>query len=93
MDDRAQTQVDDSHELDVVTLMTLPTEMNADVIRGILDANGIACVVVRTPYPSFGTQLRVARADLAEAERVLHEAEAAGPEAAAEAEALSEENF
>jgi Putative prokaryotic signal transducing protein len=91
--ERAETQVDDSHDLDMVTLLTLPTEMNADLIRGILEANGISAIVVRTPYHSFPTEVRVARADVEEAERILHEAEAAGPEAAAQAEAASEESF
>jgi hypothetical protein len=88
-----KAHVDDSHDFDMVTLLTLPTEMNADVIRGILEANGISAVVVRTPYHSFPTEVRVARADVEEAERILHEAEAAGPEAAAQAEADSEESF
>ncbi|PWU01178.1 MAG: hypothetical protein C5B51_23460 [Terriglobia bacterium] len=84
---------DDSHDLDMVTLLTLPTEMNADVVRGILEANGIPSVVVRSPYRSIPTNVRVARLHLLEAERILREAEAAGPEAAAQAEAASEENF
>ena len=41
--------------------------------------------------PSLEYQVQVPRADAAEAERVLTEARAAGPEAAAEAEAASEE--
>ena len=91
--DSEDSQLDDSHELDMVTLLTLPTAMNADLIHGILEANGISSVVVRTPYPSFPSVVRVARADVLRAERVLHEAEAAGPEAAAQAEAASEESF
>jgi hypothetical protein len=91
--DHEESELDDSHELDMVTLMTLPTEMNAVVIHGILEANGISSVVVRTPYPSVPTMVRVARADVEQAERALREAEAAGPEAAAQAEAASEESF
>ena len=89
--ERDENDPDDSHELDMVTLVTLPTEMNADVIHGILEANGIASVVVRTPYHSISTMVRVARADVERAERALREAESAGPEAAAQAEAASEE--
>jgi hypothetical protein len=92
-EDSEESELDDSHELDMVTLVTLPTEMNAEVIHGILEANGISSVVVRTPYPSFPTMVRVARVDVEQAERALREAEAAGPEAAAQAEAASEESF
>src|ERR1043165_1590898 len=87
--------VDTSHELDMVSLYTSQTidaEPEADVIRGLLDANGIPAMVVRAMgYPSLGFEVRVPLARLEEARRIIAEQEAAGPEAAAEAEAATEE--
>ena len=71
---------------------TVDAEMEADVIRGLLDTNGIPSLVRRGgPYPSLGFQVLVPRGRVVEANRLIAEAEAAGPEAAAEAEAASEE--
>jgi len=86
--------VDLSHDLDMITFYsssTVDAEMEADVIRGVLESGGIPSILVRTPYPALGYELQVPRARLADAERLLAEAQAAGPEAAAEAEAASEE--
>ncbi len=84
-----------SHALDMVALYdssTVDAEMEADVIRGLLDTNGIPSVLRRAgPYPSLGFQVLVPRGKLREAQRLVEEAQAAGPEAAAEAEAASEE--
>jgi len=84
-----------SRALDMVTLYnstTVDAEMEADVIRGVLDTNGIPSVVQRAgPYPPLGTQVLVPRGRLQEAQELLEEAQAGGPEAAAEAEAASEE--
>jgi len=84
-----------SHALDIVALYdssTVDAEMEADVIRGLLDTNGIPSVVRRAgPYPSLGFQVLVPRGKLREAQQLVEEAQAAGPEAAAEAEAASEE--
>jgi hypothetical protein len=88
-------QVDPSHDLDMVPLFTSQTvdaEMEADVIRGILESNGIPSVLQRAAqYPPLGFEVRVPRAYLEDAERLIAEQRAAGPEAAAEAEAASEE--
>ncbi|MBZ5626047.1 MAG: hypothetical protein LAQ69_46280 [Acidobacteriia bacterium] len=42
-------------------------------------------------YPVLGYEVQAPRSRVAEAERLIAEAQAAGPEAAAEAEAASEE--
>ena len=88
-------QVNPSHDLDMVTLFTSQTvdaEMEADVIRGILESNGIPSVLQRgSQIPPFGFELRVPRAYAEEAERLVAEQRAAGPEAADAAEAAGEE--
>ena len=87
--------VDPSHDLDMVSLFdsqTVDAEPEADVIRGVLDANGIPSIKVSGfGYPNLGYQIQVPRAYVEEARRIVREAQAAGPEAAAEAEAASEE--
>ena len=94
-DERDQDQPLSSHALDIVALYdssTVDAEMEADVIRGLLDTNGIPSVMRRAgPYPSLGFQVLVPRGKLREAQQLVEEAQAAGPEAAAEAEAASEE--
>jgi hypothetical protein len=91
----AQDDVDLSHDLDLVTLFAssnVDAEMEATNIRSMLEANGIPSVVVgASTIPSLEFQVQVPRARLEEAERMIEEARAAGPEAAAEAEAASEE--
>jgi len=85
--------VDASHNLDLITLYdstTVDAEIESDIIRGILDANGIPSVLCTSPYPPLGFQVKVPRAFLADAERVIAEAQAAGPAAAEEAEAATE---
>jgi hypothetical protein len=88
--------VDPSHDLDMVTLFSssnIDAEMEANAIHGILTASGIPSVVVgASPIPSLEYQVQVPRAAKREAERLVEEARAAGPEAAAEAEAASEES-
>ena len=88
--------VDPSHDLDMVTLFSssnIDAEMEANAIHGILTASGVPSVVVgASTIPSLDFQVQVPRALLKEAQRLLDEAEAAGPEAAAEAEAASEES-
>ena len=87
--------VDTSHDLDMVSIylsQTIDAEPEADIIRGILDANGIPAIIVRgLGFPSLGSEVQVPRARLEEAQRIIAEQQAAGPEAAAEAEAASEE--
>ena len=86
--------VDTSHELDMVPLyssQTVDAEIEADVLRGLLEANGIPSVISTSPYPNLGSGLQVPRGMLEDALRVIRDAQAAGPEAAAEAEAATEE--
>jgi hypothetical protein len=86
--------IDPSHDLDMVPLFTSQTinaETEADVIRGILDANGIPSILIRASgYPSLGFEIRVPHAWVEEAERIVAEQREAGPEAAVEGEAASE---
>jgi Putative prokaryotic signal transducing protein len=87
--------VDISHDLDMVSLFrsaTIDAEVEADMIQGILEANGIPAVVWRaTGIPPLGVEVQVPRNRIEEARRVIAEQVAAGPEAAAEGEAASEE--
>jgi hypothetical protein len=66
--------------------------MEADMIRGVLDANGIPSMVSSPVQnlPPEGYEVRVPRGRVMEAERLVAEALAAGPAAAAEGEAESE---
>jgi hypothetical protein len=91
--DPAQDTVLNTHALDMVTLPggSVSTESEADAIRGVLEANEIPCIVVSAAqYPNLGFEIRVPRGRVVEAETVIAEAQASGPEAAAEAEAESE---
>ena len=87
--------IDPSHDFDMVTLYSslgVDAEMEADFIHGVLESNGIPSIVVRgAEYPVLGYEVQAPRSRVAEAERLIAEAQAAGPEAAAEAEAASEE--
>jgi len=87
--------VDTSHDLDMVMIYnstTVDSEMEADMIAGMLEANGIPAVVWRaTGIPPLGVEVQVPRNRLEDARRVIAEQEAAGPEAAAEGEAESEQ--
>ncbi|HUI57915.1 MAG TPA: hypothetical protein VLY04_23220 [Bryobacteraceae bacterium] len=89
-ENREERSIDPSHELDMVSLYcstTVDAEIEADVIRGILDSNGIPSLVVRAAgFPPLGFEVQVPRAQAKEAERLIEAAKAAGPEAAAEAE-------
>jgi hypothetical protein len=92
--DTGQDQTLNTHALDMVTLPggTVSSEMEADVIRGLLDAGGIpSLVVAAAQYPNLGYEVKVPRGRVVEAETLIAEAQAAGPEAAAEAEAASEQ--
>ena len=86
---------DASHEMDMVALFSssnYDAEMEAMQIHGILEANGIQSIVVGTStIPSLEFEVQVSRENLDEAQRILAEAQAAGPAAAAEAEAAGEE--
>lgn len=87
--------LDTSHDLDMVTLYesnSVDAETEAEVIRGLLESNGIpANIVSGGPVPPVGFIVQVPRNQLQEAQRVIDEARATGPEGAAEAEASTEE--
>ena len=93
-DDHEQEQVLTSHALDMVPLYdssTVDAEPEADVIRGVLDSNGIPSLIQRSgPFPLY-FQVLVPRGKVREAQQLLAEAREAGPEAAAEAERATEE--
>ena len=84
-----------SHDLDMVPLYssaTVDAEMEGDMICGVLANTGIAAVLSRSEFPNLGVTVRVPRARLEEAQRLIAEAQAAGPAAADEAERASEED-
>jgi aryl-alcohol dehydrogenase-like predicted oxidoreductase len=85
---------DESEELDstpVFASSNHDAEMEALAIRGLLESNGIPAVLVGpSTIPSLEFQVQVPKMRLEEAERVIAEAKAAGPAAAAEAERASE---
>jgi hypothetical protein len=89
-----ERDVDPSSDLDVITVFSSSNhnaEMEATNIRGLLESNGIEAIVVGpSVIPSLEFQVQVPRAEAEEARRLIAEARAGGPEAAAEAEASSE---
>ena len=86
--------VDASHDLDTETIfdaMGSTAELEALAIRGVLDVNGIPSVLVSGPqYPNLQFVVRVPKIYAERARRALEEAQAAGPDAAEEAERESE---
>jgi hypothetical protein len=91
--DPAQDEGLSTHALDMVTLPNgaVMTESEADVIRGVLEANGIPSMVTTAPeIPSLGFEVKVPRGMVVQAERLVDEARAVGPEGALKAEAESE---
>jgi len=89
--------LDISHELDMVPVFSSSNhdgEMEAMNVHGILEANGIESMMIGpSTIPSLEFQVQVSKADLETAQRILAEAVQAGPAAAAEAEAASEETL
>jgi len=83
-----------THALDMVTLWSssgTSAEMEADMIRGVLESSDIPVMVVgASQYPNLGFEVKVPRGKVKEAEELLDQAEAAGSDAATEAEAESE---
>jgi hypothetical protein len=86
--------LDDSEDLDLVTVFDSDkhtSQMEAQFIRGILEAGGVPAVIVgNTALPYLPFEVRVPKARLEEAERLIAEAQASGPQAAEEAERASE---
>ncbi|MGD0500893.1 MAG: hypothetical protein ABSC23_20965 [Bryobacteraceae bacterium] len=89
-------EVDPSPDFDLVPLFSsasIYAEMEATNIHALLEAAGVPSVVMGDavlPFLSSAFEVRVPRARFDEAERVLEAARAAGPAAAAEAEAATE---
>jgi hypothetical protein len=85
---------DASPSFDLVTLFSSDrhnAEMEAIGIRALLDAADIPSVIVgASVYPNLPFEVRVPRNCLEDAQRVIAESQAAGPEAAEEAEKASE---
>jgi len=82
-----------THALDIATLPggRVSTESEAQLIRGVLDANGIPSLLNMTAQnPELGFAIQVPRGMVQQAVEAVREALAAGPEAAEEAEAESE---
>ena len=84
-----------THALDMVTLWesrgAVNGEMEADMIRGLMESNGIPVMVVgASQYPNLGFEVKVPRGKVKEAEELIEQAQASGPDAANEAEAESE---
>jgi hypothetical protein len=90
----SEETLDVSHDLDMVPVFSstaVNAEVEGDLICGVLANTGIAAVLSRSLFPNLGVTVQVPRARLEEAERLIAEARAAGPDAAAEAERASED--
>ncbi len=84
-------EMDPSSGLDLETIVSATSEMEAMGIKNFLDSNGIAAVLVGdSVLPNFAFQVRVARDQVERARVLIADAEAKGPAAAAEAELESE---
>jgi hypothetical protein len=85
---------DSSSSLDQVTVFRSAgtgIETEAMLVKALLDSNGIdAMIVADTRFPNFPEQVRVPRAEVTEAKRLIANALAAGSAGAEEAEAESE---
>ena len=95
-EERDRDQLLTSHALDMVALWessAIDAEVEADMIRGVLESNGIPSLLVggTSQFPNLGFQVMVPRGKVMEAQRLIQEAKAAGPEAAAAGELASEE--
>jgi len=89
-----ELEVDPSPDLDLVTVFSSSNhdaEMEATTVCTLLESNGIQAVVVGPAViPSLEFQVQVPREAADDAIRLMAEARAGGPEAAAAAEAKSE---
>jgi len=94
-EERDQDQLLTSHALDMVPLWdssNIDAEVEADMIRSVLDSNGIPTLRMGgSEFPNLGFQVLVPRGKVMEAQRLIEEAKAAGPAAAAAGELASEE--
>jgi Putative prokaryotic signal transducing protein len=86
-------EVDDSAELDLETIYHgdgALAEVESMEVKNVLESSGIAAVVVGNSVLPTSFEVRVARDQVDRAREVIQEAQAAGPRAADEAEALFE---
>jgi hypothetical protein len=89
-EDEVET-VDPSSELDLETIATAASELEATGMTKFLESNGIAAVLVGdTVLPNLAFEVRVSRDQADRARRLIAEAEKTGPAAAEEAELESE---
>jgi hypothetical protein len=76
-------EVDPSSELDLETIASAATEMEATGMKNFLDSNGIAAVLVGdSVLPNLAFEVRVARDQAAHARRLIQDAERASPSGA-----------
>ena len=91
----AEDETSQEDGLEMVTLFSSSNhdgEQEALAIHSLLESEGIPSVVVGpSVIPSLEFRVEVQRDHLEEAEKIMADARAAGPDAAAEAEAASEE--
>lgn len=89
-------QPDNSEQFDLVTVFRSEehsAEMEALAIQGLLEAAGIPAVLVGTAVlPVLPFEVRVPKARQEEAERLIAESQAGGPQAAEEAAEHSAES-
>jgi hypothetical protein len=84
-------ELDPSSALDLETIASAASEMEAMSIKNLLDSNGISAVLVGdSVLPNFPFEVRVARDQAERARVVVADAEDVGPAAAEEAERASE---
>lgn len=88
-------EVDNSSSLDMETVFSASggttQQLEATAVSSVLDAAGIASVTIGdSVLPNLAFEVRVAREHAQRARELIAEAEAAGPEAAEEAERLTE---
>jgi hypothetical protein len=91
--DKSAPSGNTSHDLDMVALyrsQSTDAQMQAAIIHGILESNGVYSIVSGIVYPPVACEVKVARADLHRAQRLVEEARISGPNAAEEGEADSE---
>jgi hypothetical protein len=91
----SEDTLDVSHDLDMVPVFSstgVDAEVEGDLICGVLANTGIPAVQSGSLFPSLGISVCVPRESLKEAQRLIAEAQAAGPAAAAEAERASEDD-
>ena len=84
-------EVDDSSALDLQTVASATSEMEAMGIKNLLESHDIAAVLVGdSVLPNFPFEVRVARDQSDRARTVIADAEKAGPASAEAAERASE---